>query len=276
MVSTRSTPKGDFPASEPSPMKKAPRSRTSTPDPSAMSSPSAQSLAKRAAKNVAAEVAPPAPEEYGEDGWCHTASNITLGWLAVSWPLVLWDSLYILLRPHTMAGGALQWPLWKPYEIYASIDHVYGWPGWERGDGFGGAQGVLNAIELVLYAIYAMTVYKHSVPTLGGAAGVQVEGKGKFLGGGRKVRGKNGNRAALIGFAAAVMTLSKTVLYYFNEYYSGFANIKHNDFLTILWFYGVMNGLWVAFPMYMTIVFGSDIIQGLDMAAGLSSSKKHD
>jgi len=26
----------------------------------------------------------------------------------------------------------------------------------------------------------------------------------------------------------------------FNEYYSGFVNVKHNDWLTILWFYGVM------------------------------------
>jgi len=34
------------------------------------------------------------------------------------------------------------------------------------------------------------------------------------------------------------------------------------------------SGLWVAFPAYMTIVFGTDIIQGLDMAAESASSKK--
>jgi len=71
---------------------------------------------------------------------------------------------------------------------------------------------VLNAVELVLYGFYALMVYNHGVPTTGGA-GVQVQGKGDFLRGGRKVRGKTGNRAVLIGFAAAVMTLSKTVLY---------------------------------------------------------------
>ena len=71
---------------------------------------------------------------------------------------------------------------------------------------------MLNAVELVLYGLYALVVYNHGVPTTGGA-GVQVQGKGDFLGGGRKVRGKTGNRAVLIGFAAAVMTLSKTVLY---------------------------------------------------------------
>lgn len=166
-----------------------------------------------------------------------------------------------------MAGGALQWPIWKPYEIYASIDHVYGWPGWENKDGFGGAQGVLNAVELVLYGLYAMILYNHSVPTTGGT-GVQLsEGVGGFLAGGRKVRGKTGNRALLIGFAAAVMTLSKTVLYYFNEYFSDFANVRHNDWATLLVFYGVMNGLWVIFPAYMTVVFGTDILQALDIAA---------
>jgi hypothetical protein len=155
-----------------------------------------------------------------------------------------------------MAGGAIQWPIWKPYEIYASIDHVYGWPGWENNDGFGGAQGFLNAIELVLYGLYAMIIYNHGVPTTGGT-GLQVsEGVSKFLAGGRKVRGKPGNRALIIGFAAAVMTLSKTVLYCtyacdtqssgrliivdFNEYFSGFANVGHNDWATLLFFYGIM------------------------------------
>jgi hypothetical protein len=108
-----------------------------------------------------------------------------------------------------MAGGAIQWPLWKPYEIYASIDHVYGWPGWENKDGFGGAQGVLN----VLYGLYAMIIYNHSAPA-SGSTGLQLDqGFGRWLSGGRKVRGQSGNRALIIGFAAAVMTLSKTVLY---------------------------------------------------------------
>lgn len=172
-------------------------------------------------------------------------------------PLVLWDTMYILLRPHTMAGGALQWPLWKPYEIYASIDHVYGWPGWENKDGFGGAQGVLNAVELVLYGLYALIMCNHSVAASAGT-GLQVgQGVGSWLAGGRKVRGRNGNRAVLIGFAAAIMTLSKTVLYCkshsstvqsriklispdFNEYFSGFANVGHNTWPDLIFFYIIM------------------------------------
>ncbi|CAO2653171.1 Nn.00g025820.m01.CDS01 [Neocucurbitaria sp. VM-36] len=279
MVSTRSHPRGDFPATEPSPTKRASRTSTASPAPTSSldfnSSPTSKSLARRAISDTIAVAAPPSPSEIGETAWCHTASNLTILWLTVSIPLVLWDCLYILLRPHTMAGGALQWPIWKPYEVYAAIDHVYGWPGWDNKDGFGGAQGVLNGVELVLYGLYAMIIYNHGVPAASGT-GLQLgEGVGAWFAGGRKVRGNTGNRALIIGFAAAVMTLSKTILYYFNEYYSGFANVRHNDWFTLFLFYGLMNGLWVIFPAYMTIVFSADILQGLDIAAEASAKKRN-
>ncbi|KAJ4400147.1 hypothetical protein N0V91_008938 [Didymella pomorum] len=299
MVATRQHPRGDFPAFEPSPTKRPSRTSTASPTPTSPTtttraaaanvSPTAKSVVRRAA--AAAEratkavesngssalkaIAPPSPASVGEQTWCHTASNLTILWLVISLPLVLWDSLYILLRPHTMAGGALQWPLWKPYEIYAAIDYVYGWPGWESNDGFGGAQGALNAVETVLYGLYVMIIYYHSVPApTGTGLDVKSEGVGAWLAGGRKVPGKNGNRALLIGFTAAVMTLSKTVLYYFNEYFSSFKSVGHNDWFTIFLFYGVMNGLWVIFPAYMTVVFGSDILQALDSATETPAEKE--
>lgn len=37
--------------------------------------------------------------------WCHAPDNVTLFWMAVSLPLVIWDSIYVLGRPHTMEGG---------------------------------------------------------------------------------------------------------------------------------------------------------------------------
>ncbi|KAH6122775.1 hypothetical protein HBI64_155880 [Parastagonospora nodorum] len=285
MVSTRQTPRGNFPTFEPSPTKKSSRTSTASPAPTSSpdlnSSPTVSSFARRAAQNardVAAEstavMSPPAPSSINESTWCHTASNITVFWLAVSIPLVLWDSLYILLRPHTFEGGALQWPLWKPYEIYAAIDKVYSRSAWDAQEGFGGAQGALDAVELVMYGLYAMILYNHGVKAPAGT-GVQVgEGVSAWFAGGVKIRGAIGNRAVLIGFAASVMTLSKTVLYYFNEYFSGFASVKHNDWFTIFLFYGVMNGLWVIFPAYMTVVFGSDILTALDIAASASSTKK--
>lgn len=34
------------------------------------------------------------------------------------------------------------------------------------------------------------------------------------------------------------------------------------------------SGLWVIFPAYMTVVFGTDILQALDIAAESSSKKR--
>ncbi|KAH7136022.1 hypothetical protein B0J11DRAFT_426523 [Dendryphion nanum] len=283
MVSTRKHP-SEFPAPDPSPTKTSLRKSSSrstaspTPDlapdtPISTSTSTPQSLAKRVLSNSLTHTnGSSAKSADSAIGWSHTTSNITLAWLAISLPLVIWDTLYIWLRPHTMAGGALQWPLWKPYEIYAAIDYVYGWPGWEKNDGFGGAQATLNAIETVLYGLYLMIVYNHSVPAVGGRGWEVREGVGGFLAGGRRIVGKRGNRAVVIAFAASVMTLSKTLLYYCNEYYSGFANVKHNDWATLAFFYGVMNGLWIIFPAYMTLVFGADLFEALDLASESASA----
>lgn len=170
-----------------------------------------------------------------------------------------------------MAGGFLQWPIWKPYEIYASIDYVYGWPALEEHDGFGGAQGVLNVIETTGYAVYLWWVLRKGTPAAEGR-GVQIGGLKGWLAGGRQVQGSLASKAVILGFTMAVMTLSKTVLYYFNEYFSGFKGIKHNDMSTIILFYGIMNGLWILFPSYMVYVFGTEILQGLDLASGASST----
>ncbi|KAF2275101.1 uncharacterized protein EI97DRAFT_401186 [Westerdykella ornata] len=284
MVSTRGHPR-DFPQPETSPAKPSPRKslRRSTRSPSRAQEDTPSASPSRDLMTASAPTLPSYSSQLDSlsrtsattreavsvsiPGWSHTASNITIAWLMVSVPLQIWDTLYILLRPHTMAGGKLQWPLWKPYEIYAAIDHVYGWPGWNNNDGFGGAQGALNLVETVLYGLYIMIIVNHGVPSARGK-GVQVgEGARGWLSGGRRVQGKRGNRALLIGFAAAVMTLSKTVMYMLNEYFSGFENIKHNDWPTLITFYIVMNGLWIVFPTYMTIVFGSDILEGLDLIA---------
>lgn len=48
--------------------------------------------------------------------------------------------------------------------------------------------------------------------------------------------------APLIGLASAVMTLSKTVLYWMQEYYCGGCAVGHNDAFTLFWFWIVPNG----------------------------------
>lgn len=131
-------------------------------------------------------------------GWSHAPTPATLLWMAVSLPLVAWDTVYVLGRPHTMEGGALHWPVWAPYKLYGQVDHVYGWKAFHAHNGFTGAQAFLNLVESAMYLAYLGLYFARGAPVAAGT---------------RAVGGRAGAVAVLIGFSAAVMTLSKTVLY---------------------------------------------------------------
>ncbi|CAD6886263.1 unnamed protein product, partial [Tilletia controversa] len=107
-------------------------------------------------------------------------------WLAVSSILVMWDCGYMLLRPHSMKGGKY-FTLWAPYELYGTIDKIYGVDAFTAKEGFPAAQSVMNIPETILNYIYVFIVL---FTTSSHARAV----------------------APLIGFTATVMTASKTIL----------------------------------------------------------------
>lgn len=94
-----------------------------------------------------------------------------------------------------MPGGDLH-IFWKPYAIYSKVDLVYSAEIFESKDGFPGAQAFLNLIESTLNFTYLA-----------------------FW-----ARG-DGAAALLTGLVGVVMTLSKTVLYFAIEYFSGWGHI---------------------------------------------------
>ncbi|GJC86022.1 hypothetical protein ColLi_08860 [Colletotrichum liriopes] len=164
-----------------------------------------------------------------------------------------------------MPGGHLHWPLYVPYALYGEVDHVYGWKAFNAGNGFTSAQGALNAVETVMYLVYVWLYFSRG-KAVEGPAGVK-----------KAVGGRAGALAIVVGFSAAVMTLSKTVLYWANEYFSGFDNIGHNPpmdllFLWIIpkvswadWGYG--SGAWLLGSGYMIFSLGSEIVDGLALAS---------
>ncbi|KAB5515454.1 hypothetical protein GE09DRAFT_1159676 [Coniochaeta sp. 2T2.1] len=164
-------------------------------------------------------------------GFSHRPTRLTLLWLAVSLPLVAWDTAYVLLRPHTMPGGRLHRPLWVPYDLYGRVDHVYGWKAYDAGTGFTAAQGTLNLVETALYAVYLTLWFWGS--------GRGTDGGGRKAGAAKVRAGRVGGRraavAVVVGLSACVMTFSKTVLYWLNEYFSGFDNIGHNSLVALIW-----------------------------------------
>lgn len=150
------------------------------------------------------------------DGWSHTPSNLTLIWLAVSLPLVIWDTGYVLLRPYSMPGGALHKPIWSPYALYGTVDHVYGFEAWEARNGWTAAQGSVNALETVAYLLYAYVVYTYGQQeaTQGrGAPAKGAMGRLAALSESRTVYGGWAVLAVLLAYTTAWLTFSKTVLY---------------------------------------------------------------
>lgn len=133
--------------------------------------------------------------------WRHVPSSATIFWLVVSLPLVAWDIGYVFGRPHTMPDGFLHWPLYIPYALYGQVDHIYGWEAFDAKNGFTAAQTALNVVETLMYLVYLWMVWRRAEKT--------IEGDVKK----RVMSGRNGALAVVIGFSAAVMTLSKTVLY---------------------------------------------------------------
>ncbi|KAG6197195.1 hypothetical protein E4U10_000243 [Claviceps purpurea] len=197
----------------------------------------------------------------------HAPSSFTLLWLAISLPLVIWDTGYVLGRPHTMHGGRAHWPLWLPYKLYGEVDYVYGWKAILDKNGFTAAQSTLNVIETVLYLAY-LWLWRSRGSWEGGDAAAAVaapgdrEGRGAWV-----VRGRVGALALLLGFSAAVMTLSKTLLYWCNEYFSGFENVGHNEFVDLLLMWILPNGAWLVGSAYMIWSMGSEILDKLEHTA---------
>lgn len=212
----------------------------------------------------------PSPSRRTSNKWVHTPSAAVTIWLIFSIPLVLWDSGYVLLRPHSMPGNKLHSPLWTPYALYGTIDYIYGWPAFNARNGFTAAQTVLNLFESTGYCYYLWVVYRYGVSTAGIGRGRQKKARmslKSFFKDEKVVPGRIGAVALLIAYSASVMTLGKTVLYWLNEFFSGFENIGHNDLFTLIFLWIIPNGLWIVFPSYNIYVMGSEIAASLENAS---------
>jgi hypothetical protein len=153
------------------------------------------------------------PSRVRKGKWAHTPSNLSIIWLFISLPLVAWDTGYVMLRPHTMPGGKWHWPLYVPYALYGKVDYIYGWKAYNAHNGFTAAQGLLNIVESVMYIYYLYILFAHGKQSTKAGREAPKPSNVGFLGQQRTVDGKWGALAVLVGYSAALMTVSKTVLY---------------------------------------------------------------
>ncbi|KAJ8502933.1 hypothetical protein ONZ45_g11294 [Pleurotus djamor] len=159
-------------------------------------------------------------------------------WFLITAPIILWDAGFCFMRPRSMKGGDLHW-LWSPYAIYQEVDLLYSVQALEEGNGFTSAQALLNVIETLMNLMYLYMVHVKASPA-----------------------------GYLVGFAAIAMTLSKTILYWAQEYYCGFCAIGHNSFKDLLMYWILPGGAWMIVPAMIAVRLGKDIVGQLDVADG--------
>jgi hypothetical protein len=138
--------------------------------------------------------------------------------------------------------------LQRTHYSYAEVDYIYGWKAYNEHNGFTNAQSALNVFEVFLQLSFLWL---------------------------RRVPGKQ-NKALMIGYTVSVMTLSKTVLYWLQEYYSGFlsrcgrilicrfADIGHNSIDRIIFLWIIPNGVWIVVPAILVKQFGVELMQKLN------------
>lgn len=203
MVGTRNHPR-DFPAPTESPTKRTTRASSATTSSSSTNAKDTAPALPKPSTNTTASPTKPRTRRTNSS-WQHAPPLLALPWLAISLPLVIWDTGYIMLRPHTLPGGSLHWPLYAPYELYGRVDPVYSPGAYHASLGWTGAQGLGNAFETLAYAAYMWIVL---------AKGRREEGEGVWwLGGSWVVEGWWGPVGALVGYTTFAVTMMKSVLY---------------------------------------------------------------
>mmetsp|Transcript_27393 Transcript_27393/g.68769 ORF Transcript_27393/g.68769 Transcript_27393/m.68769 type:complete len:174 (-) Transcript_27393:49-570(-) len=162
-------------------------------------------------------------------GWnLKSVPKWALVWFYVSFLIQIWDALFILARPHSLAGGALEY-VWSPYQLYITVDRRYG----DLGDGFGIAQSWLNLLEVVV-GFWGLNMY------MGGQA-----------------------KAHLYLFSASLMSFAKTCIYFLTEFCSGLEYTGGADWYQWTTIFFIPSLFWVVFPLLCTLGAGSVISQQL-------------
>ncbi|KIY65816.1 hypothetical protein CYLTODRAFT_432071 [Cylindrobasidium torrendii FP15055 ss-10] len=165
-------------------------------------------------------------------------------WFLLTAPIILWDATYCFMRPRSFEGGDLHW-IWEPYSIYQNIDYVYSPEAYAENDGFPNAQSLMNLIETALNLLFVYLSLVAHWPA-----------------------------APLVGFASALMTLSKTVLYLLNEFYCNFCSIGKLGLRDLIQFYILPNGFWIVVPTLIVASLGREIASRLVSQHTVEKAKK--
>ncbi|CAO1626638.1 unnamed protein product [Parajaminaea phylloscopi] len=177
----------------------------------------------------------------------HKPNSLVAAWFLVSSFVVFWDLSYLFARPHSFKAldGRLA-HLWPGYELYETIDGVYSIMAWQSKRGFPAAQATMNVVENVFNFTYLWLAHSS----------------------------QDGKRAVapVVGLTGAVMTCSKTILYFLCDYYCDFCESGKNSWSRWVLLYLLPNGSWIVIPGIISIYLGLEIAGRLRRTAGVGAS----
>ena len=136
-------------------------------------------------------------------------------WMGISTLVVIWDALFILLRPASFPGGSLGF-IWEfGYVLYMGVDRAYA-----------------DQANTYLHALATMSLFEACI-----------------VGVGIYAHRTNKNREArLLVLVAASLICAKTILFVLVEAWSGWHSIGHNELIPLLLVWVIPNGLWIVVP----------------------------
>ncbi|KIK51594.1 hypothetical protein GYMLUDRAFT_181225 [Collybiopsis luxurians FD-317 M1] len=134
-------------------------------------------------------------------------------------------------------GGDLRW-IWEPYNISQIVRNpfIIFLQAPEEGDQFANSQALMNVIETVLSFLYFSLTRIQWPP------------------------------ASLVGFASAIFTLTRPIMYWTQGYHCNYCMTEHNDSETVLSYLIIPSLLWVIVPSIIIYVLGRDICAQLRFA----------
>lgn len=166
-------------------------------------------------------------------------------WQFITGIICIIDATYIILRPRTMKsqGGDLNW-LYRPYNLYASIDYRYE----DMEDCFVKGVSWMNLVEVVFNFV---TLAMH-------------------------IKGKAG-LAVLLAFMVSTMTFAKTVLYFLlsTPVCGGQDFVNYSDLKKLIILYIIPNGIWVVVPFLCMIATGEILLDCMGNGKSVSKKKSH-
>lgn len=146
-------------------------------------------------------------------------------WIIISALIVFWDVMFVLLRPASLPEGSLAF-IWIPYAKYIQIDISYA----DMQNNFVITQAIMSLFEICIgiISLYLAHIKKTIL-------------------------------AILFAFSALLLTGTKTIFIFLQEFIGHFEHVNHNSISDLVFSYILPNSVWIIIPFIAVFCLGKSL-----------------